>query len=196
MSGATLSRLITIMGGVKRISAFSNMLLPKRILADGQKITPSVDDNNVIIMEFEGGVFGTAKAMWQHPYVENRTVIYGRHGAVYIHFDSVDDAPGIVVQTKSPSKGLKKIKYRNLADCYTPVDMPKWGPEYDIMGKFLEFISAGKVVSYDAIQSLHIMEVMDKAYASAKTGKAQIINTPFRVWWDKEKTIQKFNSYV
>ncbi len=67
-----LSRMITIMGGVKRISAFSNMLLPKRILADGQKITPSVDDNNVIIMEFEGGVFGTAKAMWQHPYVENR----------------------------------------------------------------------------------------------------------------------------
>jgi len=191
-----LSRMITIMGGVKKISAFSNILLPKRILTGGKKITPSVDDNNVMIMEFEGGVFGTAKAMWQHPYVENRTVIYGRHGAVYIHFDGVDDAPGIVVQTKSPSKNLKKIKYRNLPDCYTPVDMPKWGPEYDIMGKFMEFISAGKVISYDAIQSLHIMEVMDKAYVSAKTGKVQIIETPFKVWWDKEKTIQKFNSYV
>jgi hypothetical protein len=36
------------------------------------------------------------------------------------------------------------------------------------------------------------MEVMDKAYKSAKTGKTQKITTGFRVWWKKEKTIQNY----
>jgi len=191
-----LSRLITIMGGVKKISAFSNMLISERILPGNKKVKPTVDDNNVMIMEFEGGVFGTAKAMWQHPFVENRTVIYGRHGAVFIHFDSIDEAPGIVIQTKTKSPLLKKIRYRNLPDCYTPVKMPKWGPEYDIMGRFIEYIQKGFVLSYDAAQSLHIQEVMHKAYVSAGTGKVQSIETPFRVWWDKEKTIQEFKGAV
>jgi len=37
------------------------------------------------------------------------------------------------------------------------------------------------------------MEVMHKAYISAKTGKKQEITTPFKIWWNKEKEIQNFN---
>ncbi len=191
-----LSRLISIMGAVKKISAFSNMLIKERLLPGDKKIRPSVDDNNVMILEFEGGVFGTAKAMWQHPFVENRTVIYGRHGAVFIHFDSVDDAPGIVIQTKTKFSLLKKIKYRNLPDCHTPVKLPEWKPEHDIMGRFIEYIQNGNVKCYDAEQSLHIMEVMHKAYISSKTGRVQSIETPFRLWWEKEKTIQEFKGWI
>ncbi|MCX7698516.1 MAG: Gfo/Idh/MocA family oxidoreductase [Candidatus Goldbacteria bacterium] len=184
-----LSRLISIMGPVKKVSAFSNMLIPKRLLPGGKKVKPSVDDNNVLILEFAGGVFATVKASWQHPFLENRTIIYGRHGAIYINFDNLDEYP-LIVHTKKKIPG-KKIKWRNLPNCYLP-KLPSFNPEDDIMGKFISAIRNGKQPVYDAGQSLHIVEVMHKAYISAKTGKIQKITTPFRIWWNKEKEIQNF----
>lgn len=189
-----LSRLISIMGPVKNVSAFSNTLIPKRLLPDGKKVKPTVDDNDVMILTFEGGVFATVKASWQHPFLENRTIIYGRHGAIYINFDGFDEYP-LIVHTKEKIRG-KKIKWRNLQDCWAP-DLPPFTPEDDIMGKFIYAIRNNKQPVYDAAQSLHIVEVMHKAYLSAKTGRTQKITTPFRMWWDKEKDIQNFkNKYV
>lgn len=184
-----LSRLISIMGPVKKVSAFSNLLIPKRLLPEGKKVISTVDDNNILILEFGGGVFSTVKASWQHPFLENRTVIYGRHGAVYINFDNLDEYP-LIIHTKKKITG-KKIKWRNLPDCWLP-KLPPFGPENDIMGKFIYAVRNNKQPVYDAAQSLHIMEVMHKAYISAKTGKVQKITTPFKIWWNKEKPIQDF----
>lgn len=184
-----LSRLISIMGPVKKVSAFSNTLIPKRLLPGGKKVMPTVDDNNVLILEFSGGVFATVKASWQHPFLENRTIIYGRHGAVYINFDTLDKYP-LIIHTKKKIPG-KKIKWRNLSDCYAP-KLPAFKPEDDILGKFISAIRKNKQPVYDAEQSLHIMEVMHKAYISAKTGKTQKITTPFKIWWNKEKDLQNF----
>ncbi len=184
-----LSRLISIMGPVKKISAFSNMLLPKRLLPGGKKVQPSVDDNNILILEFEGGVFATVKAIWQHPFLENRTVIYGRSGAVYINFDNLDEYP-LIIHTNQKVDG-KKIKWRNLNNCWAPT-LPEFTAKDDIMGKFIDAIRKERQPIYDAAQSLHIMEVMHKVYVSAKTGKTQKITTNFKIWWDKEKDIQNF----
>lgn len=184
-----LSRLISIMGPVKKVSAFSNTLLPKRLLPAGKKVRPTVDDNNVLILEFSGGVFATVKASWQHPFLENRTIIYGRHGAVYINFDNLDEYP-LIIHTKRKIDG-EKIKWRNLSDCYLP-KLPAFTPEDDIMGKFIYAIRNNKQPVYDAQQSLHIIEVMHKAYVSARTGRVQKIITPFKIWWNKEKEIQEF----
>ncbi len=189
-----LSRLISILGPVKKVSAFSNMLIPKRLLPSGKKVKPSVDDNNVLILEFSGGVFATVKACWQHPFLENRTIIYGRHGAVYINFDNLDEYP-VIIHTKKKIPG-KKIKWRNLSDCWFP-KLPSFTSENDILGKFITAIRKNKHPVYDAEQSIHIMEVMHKAYVSAKTGKTQRIITPFKIWWNKEKNIQNFkNKYI
>ena len=182
-----LSRLISIMGPVKKVSAFSNILIPRRRLPGNKKTRSTVDDNNVMILEFAGGVFATVKALWSHPYVENRTVIYGRKGFVSINFDGVDSVP-LVVCTRKKIKG-KKIKYRNLENCYIP-KLPPFSPEKDIVGKFISAIRKNKQPVYDAAQSLHIMEVMDKGYLSSITGRAQKISTGFRIWWNKEKSIQ------
>ncbi len=186
-----LSRLISIMGPVRKVSAFVNILLSKRTLVNGDKIRPGVDDNAVMILEFEGGVFATVKASWCHPYVENHTVIYGRKGAVYIN---ADNNP-LVVKTNAAISG-KKTPFRNLEGCVAPDKFPKFEAEDDIMGKFIGWVRTGTQPVYNAEQSLHIMEVMDKAYLSSKTGKAQKITTPFKVWWKKEKGIQKFGEYV
>lgn len=186
-----LSRLISILGPVKKVSAFSNLLIPKRLLPNGKKVISTVDDNNILILEFDGGVFATVKASWQHPFFENRTIIYGRHGAVYINFDNIDEYP-LIVHTKKKIMG-KKIKWRNLTDCWLPM-LPPFNPENDILGKFIDAIRNNNQPIYDAAQSLHIIEVIHKAYLSAKTGKVQKITTPFKIWWDKEKTIQKLKN--
>lgn len=186
-----LSRLISIMGSVKKVSAFVNILLPKRILANKDKIQPTVDDNAVMILEFAGGVFATVKASWCHPYVENYTAIYGRKGAIFIN---ADNNP-LIVKTKAAVSG-KKTSFRNMEDCVIPDEFPKFDTEDDIMGRFIGWVRSGVQPVYNAEQSLHIMEVMDKAYLSSKTGKAQKITTPFKIWWKKEKGIQKFGEYV
>jgi predicted dehydrogenase len=184
-----LSRLISIMGPVKKVTAFVNMLLPKRLLPNGDKIRPSVDDNAFMILEFDGGTFASVKASWAHTHYENYTAIYGRHGAVYIN---ADNHP-LIVKTDKKIKG-KKTAFRNFDNCYVPDNFPKFGAEDDIMGKFIGYIRDGVQPVYNADQSLHIMEVMDKAYASSRTGKAQKITTGFKMWWKKEKAIQNFKS--
>ena len=57
-----LSRLISIMGPVKRVSSFVNTLIPMRKLAGGGKIKPSVDDSVVMLLEFEGSVLRDGKS--------------------------------------------------------------------------------------------------------------------------------------
>ncbi|MCE5301399.1 MAG: Gfo/Idh/MocA family oxidoreductase [Spirochaetia bacterium] len=186
-----LSRLISIMGPVRKVSAFINMLIPKRILPNGDRITPSVDDNAFMMLEFDGGVFASVKASWAHTHYENYTAIYGRKGAVYINADNRQ----LIVKTDAKVKG-KHVKFRNFDNCYIPDGFPEFNPEDDILGKFIGCVRSGTEPVYGAMQSLHIMEVMDKAYLSAKTGKAQKITTDFKMWWPKEKTIQKFNEYI
>jgi predicted dehydrogenase len=183
-----LSRLISIMGPVKKVSAFVNILIPKRILPNKDMIRPSVDDNALMILEFDGGVLATVKASWCHPFVENQTVIYGRSGAVFINSDNNP----LVVKTKAKISG-KKIVFRNLEGCFVPDKFPAFEPQDDIMGRFIGWVRSKTQPIYNAEQSLHIMEVMDKAYLSAKTGKSQKITTPFKMWWKKEKSIQDFD---
>ena len=187
----TLSRLISIMGPVKKVTALVGMVLPKRKLPNGDKITPDVDDQAFMLLDFGKNVFATIRASWAHTHYENYTAIYGRHGAVYIN---ADNRP-LIVKSELEKAG-KKTDFRGLDNCYEPADFPQFPPESDIMGKFIESIRSGKPPVYDAAQSLHIMEVMDKAYLSAKTGKAQKITSWFKVWWKKEKGIQNFESYV
>lgn len=184
-----VSRLVSILGPAKKVIAFSNRLIPKRLLPDGKKVKPTVDDNNFLILEFNGGVFATVKAIWQHPFLENRTIIYGRKGAIFINFDNLDEYP-VIIHTKEKVNG-KKIKYRNIPDCWLP-KLPEFKPEDDIMGKFINYIINKKQPVYNAAHSLHIIEILHKAYLSSKNGKVQKINSDFKIWWDKEKSIQEF----
>jgi predicted dehydrogenase len=184
-----LSRLISILGPVRKVSAFVNMLIPNRLLPNGDRIRPGVDDNAIMILEFEGGVFATVKASWAHTYVENYTVIYGRHGAIYIN---VDNNP-LIVKTGRKIDG-KKIAFRNLDNCFVPRKFPGFAPADDIVGRFVGWVREGKVPVYNGEQGLHIMEVMHKAYVSSRTGKVQKLTTPFRMWWPKERRIQDFRA--
>lgn len=184
-----LSRVISILGPVKRVTAMVDMVIPKRLLPNGDKITPDVDDQAIMILDFGSGIFATIRASWAHTHYENYTAVYGRHGAVYIN---ADNRPLIV--KSDLKKAGKKVDFRGMGNCYEPGNFPKFGPEDDILGKFITAIRTKKQPVYDAAQSLHIMEVMDKAYLSAKTGKTQKITTDFRVWWPKEKSIQSLKS--
>ena len=187
-----LSRLISIMGPVKRITAMVGITIPKRMLPNGDKITPDVDDQAMMILDFGNSVYATVKASWAHTHYENYTAIFGRKGAVYITADNQQ----LVIKTDKKVNG-KKVVFRNFDNCYAPTDFPRFGPEDDIMGKFIGYIRSGADPVYDAAQSLHIMEVMNKAYLSAKTGKTQKITTGFKVWWNKEKGIQSYrNEYI
>ncbi len=186
-----LSRLVSIMGPAKKVSGFSNLLIPKRKLPANKKVVTDVDDNNIMILEFPGGVFGTMKASWCHPYLENKTVIYGRHGSVHINFDAVDNIP-LIVQTNRKIKA-KKIKWRNLKNCYAPA-LPLFNNEKDIVGRFISAIKNNKQPVYSAAQGLHIMEILHKGYTASRTGRTQKISTGFKVWWRKEKNIMSFKN--
>ncbi len=183
-----LSRVISILGPVKKVTAMAGTVIPKRKLPNGDKIRPDVDDQAIMILDFGNSIYATIRASWAHTHYENYTAIYGRHGAVYIN---ADNRPLIV--KSDLKKAGKKTQFRGMANCYVPGKFPKFKPKDDIMGKFVEAIRSGKQPAYDAAQSLHIMEVMDRAYLSAKTGKTQKIATGFRVWWGKEKSVQDFS---
>jgi predicted dehydrogenase len=187
-----LSRVISILGPVKKVTAMVGMIIPKRKLPNGDRITPDVDDQAIMILDFGNGVYSTVKASWAHTHYENYTAVFGRHGAVYIN---ADNRPLIV--KSDLKKAGKKTEFRGMGNCYEPDKFPKFKPQDDILGKFIAAIRTGKQPVYDAAQSLHIMEVIDKAYLSAKTGKTQKITTGFKMWWPKEKNIQNFmNTYV
>lgn len=171
------SRLITLLGPAKRVTAFANTLIPHRLVGE-KTVESNIDDNVTLVVEWAGGQQAVLRALWGTPTFRNSTEIYGRQGALFLAGKDV-----IIHSPKKPVPGAEPLTWNGRADCYrVPIKpIPNITGE-GLIDHFADCIQGRATPTCGGPQQLHVHEILFKAYASARTGRAQELETTFTPW--------------
>lgn len=184
-----LARVAALMGPAARILARVGTLIPHRITGDGGRLDPGVDDYVTIVLEHPTGQQSVIRSWWAQSYMQNGTVLHGRHGAIFL---SRFGQPLVVKSDLKPVPGATPIEYLGLPNCYAPT-FGEITPQEDILGHFVECIRTGQTPRANGAIGLHIAEQQQMAYESSRTGRAIDLTTTFDVWWDREPEIMRLD---
>jgi predicted dehydrogenase len=187
MATYTLHTLTGILGPVRQVSAMSGIGLPTRHW-QGQTINVEMDDNTLLLLEFDGGCFGVVGGH----FAEMGQVIgwgfmgiYGSSGALEVTDLYPDTAYPSHVTVNPPALAA------NLALSGRPnlEGVPAYiaGPHQD-MGEahlwadiryLLDCIHSGEDHLQTAAHARHVIEIIEKGYLAARSGATQPVTTTF-----------------
>lgn len=171
-----LSRLVSLLGPARRVTAFVNTLIPRRIVAEGRRVESDVDDNDTLLVEWEHGQQAVVRSLWGTSFSRNDTAIYGRRGTLWLSGGRV-----ILHAPTGAPPGAEPVEWQGFSDCYgLPIAADV--PDESIMDHFLNSILAGREPTASGRLQLHVHEILFRAYEAAATGQAQDLRTTFSPW--------------
>ena len=174
----SLQLLTSVLGPVRRVTALANTLRPERTWR-GRTTTLEVPDNNVVLMEFHSGALATAvgadcRGSAQMPW--GGMEIYGASGTLTVH--DVDGDSGYPVQYtlngQNVAAALTEQPY--LTGEHLNIEEPH--VYVDIMD-LVDAIREDRPPRTTGEQARHVVEIIEKAHAAARTGQAQELRTTF-----------------
>jgi predicted dehydrogenase len=172
-----------LFGPVEQVRGRVNTFFPERTSLSGEKISATVDDNAMAVLEWPGRMLATVRANWcspsDHRNVICETRIYGTSGMIFINPASQTN-PLIVFSPERPIANSTSIEWTGMSNCYVP-DLPPPDQDAGILLAFAEQIAAGASVAADgsnALRQRHVIEVIDRIYASSASGQALTIGGP------------------
>lgn len=184
-----LARIAALLGPAKRIAAFVNTLIPRRICGDGGRVHSTVDDNVTIILEYATGQQAVIRSWWAQSYMQNGTVLHGRKGAIFLNRYG---RPLVVKSDLTPIPDGTKIDYLGIENCYAP-SVPETRVEDDIVAHLVDCIRSGTQPRCNGDIGLHIAEQMMMAYVSAREGRTIELQTTFDLWWDRDPSLMNLS---
>ena len=184
-----LARVAALMGPAKRIGAFVNRLIPHRLCGDGGRVESQVDDNVTILLEYATGQQGIVRSYWAQSFMQNGTVLHGRHGAIFL---SRWGRPLVVKSDLKPVPDSEQIEFLGLENCYAPT-IPTQRVEDDIVGHFVSCIRAGARPYCDGSIGLHVAEQQMMAYRASLENRAIDLETRFDLWWQREPDVMNLS---
>ena len=186
----SLQLITSVLGPVRRVTAFANRGSAERTWK-GQTIPVSIDDNNLVMLEFASGALGVApgsdcRGSARIPW--GGMGLYGTAGALEI--TEVDMASGypttFEVQGGAWPQADAGADPREFA--YTLSASPYLRGEHlkieephvycDIMD-LVDAIQQDRPPLASGEQARHIVDIIEKAYQAAATGQAQTLETSF-----------------
>jgi hypothetical protein len=129
-----------------------------------------------VILEFPQGQHALVRTLWAIAFHQNNTIIYGRHGTLVLNdsgYPLVLHAP-----TRQPPD-THPVSWRGLDGCWAPNAIDELPPSQDIVGRFVAAIRNETPLDQGPDLSLHVMEIVTKAIASASTGEGYSLTTRF-----------------
>ncbi len=174
-----LSRLISLLGPARWVTARVNTLLPKRVVADGKRVNSDVDDNVTLIVEWETGQQAVVRTLWGTSFSRNDTVVYGRKGTLWLSGGSV-----VLHSPQQPAPlgvPIEPIEWQGFRDCYRIAPRPET-PNESHIDHFVNCICAGETPRCNGQLQLHVHEILFAAYVAAETGRTQELTTSFEPW--------------
>lgn len=195
-----MSRLVSLLGPAKRVTALVNNLIPQRIVAEGKRVDSDVDDNATLIVEWAGGQQAVVRTLWGTSFAQNNTAIYGRSATLFL------DGANVVIHPRADTlEGWKDggaegnnllpifhapnleypIEWRGFANCACfPVDESIRAES--MIEHFATCIRNRCEPKCSGRLQMHVHEILFRAYAAAETGKAQELETAFEPWHEVE----------
>ncbi|MGH2459654.1 MAG: Gfo/Idh/MocA family protein [Chloroflexota bacterium] len=185
-----LARVAALLGPAQRVAAFANTLIPKRLCGDGGRVESRVDDNVTIVLEYATGQHAVVRSYWAQSYMQNGTVLHGRHGAIFL---SRWGRPLVVKSDLKPVPDAEPVEFLGLEHCYAPT-IPEQRVEDDIVGHFVSCIRTSARPRCDGAIGLHIAEQQMMAYRASQMKREIDLETTFDLWWDREPKIMDLSN--
>ncbi len=175
-----ISQLTYLFGSAERIRGRVETVFPERTSEAGETIKVSVDDNVAAIVEWPNSILATVRANWcsasDHRNVICETRIYGTAGIIFINPASKTHQI-VVYSPEHDISGAIKVEYNGMSNCYEPA-LTSWDGDQVIMNYFAKQISGGGADAREnARRQRHVIEIIDKLYASSKSGMASKLET-------------------
>lgn len=175
-----------ILGPAKRVVAFSGRAVPKRIVrggvAKGEEIVEEVDDNTHIMLDFGECEFATIDATYCVLSVKGpRMEIYGSKGVIHLY--SRPNHPPMEIFTEDLELGIRGWLYpeSESRDFASPTCVPLSGSidwtYADGVVHLAECIERNEKPLLSGEHARHVLEIMIKAYESARTGRTVELST-------------------
>ncbi|MFC4312971.1 Gfo/Idh/MocA family protein [Steroidobacter flavus] len=190
-----VSRLVTLLGPARRVSGFSNTLIPHRLLGDGKtidvvppprnserSIESSVDDNATLLIEWSTGQQAIARALWGTSLVRNDTTIYGRHGTLWL-----SDGDIIIHSPERKISGGTPMTRGAYERCYS-IPYKKDQRTEGLLEHFVDCIKGVTQPTCGGQQQLHLHEILFRGYDAARSGQVQTLETTFTPWHSVDPT--------
>jgi predicted dehydrogenase len=171
-----MSRLISLLGPARRVTALVNNLIPRRIVAGGKRVESDVDDNVSLLVEWEQGQQAMVRSLWGTSFARNDTAVYGRRGTLWIAGSNV-----VVHSPEQPVPGCQPIEWLGYANCYQ-VPIPPDALQESIIDHFVSSIRHRREPKCSGRLQLHVHEILFKGYEAAASGETRRLETTFVPW--------------
>jgi predicted dehydrogenase len=171
-----ISQLTYLFGPADTVLGKVGTIFPERKDDAGKPIKVTVDDNAAAILELPRGILGTIRANWcspsDHRNVISQTRIHGTAGMIFINLASKTDRL-VVFSPEREVPDATPIAYVGMTNCYRPA-LTSLDDDFEMMRAFEEQIRGGKGGG-NLSRALHVIEIIDKIYASSASGHAHTI---------------------
>ncbi len=183
-----LHALTGVLGPAKRVTSFSGIRIPTREFRD-EEVKVDMDDNTFMLLDFGnamcGFVYGAAAGtlpivgpLW-YPFV-----VFGTKG--FVHGNTLNWWKSMMDFTTEPIKEMEGVKGEyGKANIGLPhvtgvhAQMQESHVFEDIM-QLVDWIREDKPTIVTAEHARHVIEIIEAAYRSSETGKAQTLQTTFK----------------
>jgi UDP-N-acetylglucosamine 3-dehydrogenase len=174
-----ISQLTFLFGPAAKVMGKVDTIFHERKDDAGKPIKVTVDDNAAAILELSRGVLGTIRANWcspsDHRNVISQTRIHGTAGMIFINLASKTERL-VVFSPEREVPDATPIAYAGMTNCYRPA-LTSLDDDFEMMRAFEEQIRAGNGGG-NLSRARHVIEVIDKIYASSASGQAHTIEAP------------------
>ena len=175
-----ISQLTHLFGPAETVIGRVKTVFPERLDEAGRTIRVTVDDNVAAILEWPDRTLATIRANWCSPSDRRNVIcetrIHGTKGIIFINPASTTN-PIVVFSPERAIPGATEIAYNGMSNCYRPALAPFDG-DIEIMRAFSQQISLGKGDGSNAARQRHVIEIIDRLYASSASGTAAKIGRP------------------
>lgn len=183
-----------MLGSVKRVASFSGIAIPTRWWRN-KKIDSEMDDSTMILMDFGDSTFVSAISNFCVKGVMDDSIIYGTKGIIHIPLSvqqSTQHTPTQVLLFNLRKEAMKLVRGLTSKTSESVEWTPPlfkfpyslaapWGA--NIILDILEFVDCiikdREPTVATGERARHVIEVFEKAYISARTGKTQQLQTTF-----------------
>jgi len=171
-----LHTLTTIMGPVKRVTAQSKLVFPELSVGD-RKIKADADDTTVMLLEFGDGTLATIYGVTYGsvlPGIGTRLAFFGSEGSIIgdeINGEPFDFEGKDLVDREGRAAVLPHVvgNHRSMAEPHV----------YEDVMQLVDWIVNGEPSFANAHHARHVVDIIESAYRSAKTGTSIELSTTF-----------------
>lgn len=180
-----ITQLTAVLGPAKRVFAFSGITEPTRVVAGGpargKVIEVEVDDNTLLMLDFGGSTFAVVDGTYnlmaaKGPWIE----FYGRTGTLNVNNPMWTPAePLFEVMRTDPKFGPPQWCSPGLAEVAQAEARAAALQRAVVVEDLVNSVLGDRAPVLSGERGVHVLEIMLKAYESAREGRAVDLQTSF-----------------